>query len=182
MPGMRRPEAESGFTLVELLVVMLLLGVVGGVTIAGLVTGMQQSQRAQDRVSAMAELQRTAENVARELRAACPLVVAEDDRAELVVTRNGALVEHRYYVNADGDELRHEIDEDEPADARTIVHGLAMDGAAVFEYRANDNKTADTAQEVRWIRLTLRREPGWSDDPIEVATAVQLRNGGRSCE
>lgn len=182
MSGLTKRDDEGGFTLIELLVVMVVLGVVGGVVVAGLVSAMQSSQEAKDRIHAMAELQRTAENVARELRAACPLEVAEDDRVGLVVNRGGDLVEHRYYVNADADALRHEVDDQDASNARTLVHDLEMGSTPVFDYFKLDGDATSIPTEARSIRLTLRRDPGWDADPIEVTTLVQVRNGGRSCQ
>lgn len=67
---MSRKDDEAGFTLVELLVVVVILGVVGGYTLTGLVQGMRTADRVEARADALAELERAGQRVARELRRA----------------------------------------------------------------------------------------------------------------
>lgn len=61
-------RAEDGFTLVELLVVMLILGVVGGITMTSLVQGMNTSNRASARVETLTTLEMAGQRAAREIR------------------------------------------------------------------------------------------------------------------
>lgn len=64
----RMTEREEGFSLIELLVVMLILGVVGAVTLTGLVRGMRTSEHVQARTDALVELERAGQRLERELR------------------------------------------------------------------------------------------------------------------
>lgn len=66
---------ESGVSMVELLVVIVLMSVVGSIATAGLVRGMKLSASTQSRFVALAELQKSVDRMSRELRAAAPLQV-----------------------------------------------------------------------------------------------------------
>lgn len=89
---------ESGFTLVELLVVTVILGVVGAITVAGVVRGMQTSAHAQDRVEALTATETTLERISRELRAADPLCAIEPGAVSLIVERDQRLLYHHYEI------------------------------------------------------------------------------------
>lgn len=69
---MRQPprghREQDGFTLLELLVVMLILGVVGGMTMTSLVRGMNTSSRATARVETLTTLEMAGQRAAREIR------------------------------------------------------------------------------------------------------------------
>lgn len=65
---MRRMKEQDGFTLVELLVVMVILGVVGAVTTTGLIQGMRTTDRVQARADALVELERAGQRLEREIR------------------------------------------------------------------------------------------------------------------
>lgn len=97
LTGVRRSD-ESGFTLVELLVVMVILGVVGAITVAGVVRGMQTSAHAQDRVEALTATETTLERITRELRAADPLCAVEPGAVSLIVERDQRLLYHHYEI------------------------------------------------------------------------------------
>jgi prepilin-type N-terminal cleavage/methylation domain-containing protein len=110
-----RRQSEGGFTLVELLVVLLLLGVVGSFVTSSIITSLQASRRGEARVHALNDLQLGIERVGRELRAAEELriVPGSDPSAGIgaVIVRNGQRVAYRYYLvpDAEGAELREDV-------------------------------------------------------------------------
>jgi len=73
-----RYRSEAGFTLVELLVVMLLMGVVGGFVTASLVRSMQVTRTTSERAIALHDIERSLQVVGRELRVADPIYLAAD--------------------------------------------------------------------------------------------------------
>lgn len=79
----RRTSDEGAVTLVELLVVVTLLGVIGGVATAGIVTTLNSARVTQARVDAIQELEIGGQRIARELRAAQSLVLAAGTDAGL---------------------------------------------------------------------------------------------------
>lgn len=71
MAGFRSRLARSdGFTLVELMVVVVLLGVVGSIVTSGIVSAQRVTRHAESRVQAVTDIHHTVANVAREIRAA----------------------------------------------------------------------------------------------------------------
>lgn len=179
-----RPRQEDGFTLVELLVVILLLGVVGSVVTAGLVSAMQHTRDSQERIYAMAELQRGAERITRELRAACPVMAIDDDDVTVAVQRGDQTTYHQFYRD-DSDRLRHAVKEtaDEvPTGGNVLLSGLPDDGVPIFTYLDDSAQEVDVARNVHVVRINLRNELPAQDQTVEVATTTSLRNGGRSCD
>ena len=75
---MDRAKSEQGFTLVELLVVVLLLGIVGGFTTTALVTALNNSRATSERAIALHDIERSLQIVARELRVADPIYLTAD--------------------------------------------------------------------------------------------------------
>lgn len=94
-------RSESGVTLVELLVVMILLGVVGSVVTTVIVTGLQTSTSISTRTQALHQIEQSLQRVSRELRVADPLYTTSDPLRELAVTidREGQRQLVRFQVN-----------------------------------------------------------------------------------
>jgi prepilin-type N-terminal cleavage/methylation domain-containing protein len=175
---------EDGFTLVELLVVILLLGVVGSVVTAGLVSAMGHTRDSQERIHAMAELQRSAERITREMRAACPVMAIDDDDVTVAIQRGGETVYHQFYRDAD-DRLRHAVKEnsdDAPDGGNVLITDLPDDGEALFTFLGDSGAVVTDARDVRIVRMSLRSELPAQDHTVEVETTTSLRNGGRSCD
>jgi prepilin-type N-terminal cleavage/methylation domain-containing protein len=72
--------AEEGFTLVELLVVMVLLGVVGGVVTTAIISSMNSASASTARIMATHELEVALQRVSRDIRAADPVFISDERR------------------------------------------------------------------------------------------------------
>jgi prepilin-type N-terminal cleavage/methylation domain-containing protein len=180
-------RAEAGFTLVELLVVLLLVGVVGSIVTSGLITAMTSTRQTQARIDAMAELQRGAERISRELRAACPIIGTLDPHAvTAAIRRDGERLRHTYQFDIGTGILSQDVTRYDAGSWTTTVSGRPLvqdlvNADATFTYLDIDGETAVLPRDVRTVRLTMRRDLP-EQGPIEVETLVSLRNGGRSCE
>jgi prepilin-type N-terminal cleavage/methylation domain-containing protein len=185
MPRVSACRSDAGFTLVELLVVVLLLGVVGGIVTSGLVSAMQNTRASQARIEAMAELQRGAERITREFRAACPVMSMGSEQVVVGVVRGGETQYHEFYRDGQ-DRLRHAIKDtaEAPPDGGTVLlNDLADYGAdELFTFLGPDGNPATEERRVRVAVLTLRRDLPEQDQPVEVTTSTSLRNGGRACD
>jgi prepilin-type N-terminal cleavage/methylation domain-containing protein len=69
----RQRSGEAGFTLVELLVVLVLVGVVGGVVTSAIITGLSSASATTARTMALHDIEVALQRVGRDLRAADPL-------------------------------------------------------------------------------------------------------------
>lgn len=78
MKSSPRAHPEAGFTLIELMVVTLLLGVVGGIVVSALATASRSSVSTTSSIQALQELEIAMQRVSRELRAADPLELSSD--------------------------------------------------------------------------------------------------------
>lgn len=130
LTGVDRSEREQGFTLVELLVAMTLILIVGGVVVTSVVRALQVTTQANERTTALTDIERGLERVTRQIRVADPLEIDPDgecndtgfsgeDCEEQVLQRrldadtysDGELKTYSYYLadTVDGQELRQDI-------------------------------------------------------------------------
>lgn len=187
MSGLSRARGgEQGTSLVELLVVMVLLSVVGGIAVSGVITSMRVSRQTEARITAFSELQTAAERISRDVRGACPLQLPMD----------GTQVTNRVFPGSGTPELRiYRYD----ATARTLLSSTAPatgpigtepeqalirdvePGGDVFTYLGADGGVVTAPADVRSVQITLRRS--LAEQPaVELQTLVSLRNGGRACD
>lgn len=201
----RLRSSESGFTLVELLVVMLLMGIVGSIVTTALVRGMQTSTVAQSRINGLSDLQRGIERVARELRVADPLCVPVDasdpdiheSKLGASVYRDGKRYYHEFYLTGTGadEALLQDITVYDPPDAATgtlvssgtFVADTGNDilGVPLFEYFDQNGDPPTPVGAAAQVTINLAKQVA-GDDPVQVTTTVEVRNtryssGGGPC-
>lgn len=191
---------DAGFTLVELAVVTLVLGVVGAVTATGIIGGMRGTSHAQARVDTLAATQTAIERVSREMRAADPLRAVADDQLVLDAHRGGELHHYRYTVEATSDDEWELVQERwdftdgqfhdpdwEPVktDANhtsttTLVDRLVREDVFValdvHGEALSEPDPQDRADDAYRLVIQVARAVGDRSSPIEVQTTVTLRN------
>lgn len=140
---------EEGVGLVELLVAIFLMAIVGSVVVSGLVAGYRAQVFAQDRVDALTELQKTVQNIARDMRVADsrdvsrgPFRRAASTQIVFDVYRDGQRTELTLTVSGPDADGEYRIDEarrvwnlpvdmsTNPAPATTSTRPLALGLAA----------------------------------------------------
>lgn len=194
----RRRLDQEGFTLVELLVVMMLMGVVGAVTLTSFVTSARSAQLATERLDAINDLTPAMQRMTRDLRAASPLVIdtggAYTTRVGTEFVRGGVTYRTDYYVDGVGADAKVLADRYTVAsngDLTTIgtSHLIADVGneaaQPVFTYYDNDAQqitctgaTPECRDEhVTAARLDVLLIRGVGDQTeIEYRTSINVRN------
>lgn len=202
------PRDEAGITLVELMVVVLIMGVVGGMTTTSLVQGMRTTDRVDVRIQASTGLQQAAERVARDLRrgvwtdisvsplptppSGCTYISVDPENLSVVVFDGADRYRHSYAL-VDG---TLSLDVDEWAGSgwtdvsnQTVITGLnnVAAGVDLFTFLdrggasvLDDGFQADDRSDVRNFRLTLVGSVRDQPD-MTVSTTVAARNGGLTC-
>jgi prepilin-type N-terminal cleavage/methylation domain-containing protein len=195
---------DRGFTMTELLVVILLIGVVSSVALSGASSAMRVSTVTERRVVALTETQRAMERASRQIRASDAGAVTSGPSAALLGplsadrlttdadtgTDPAQRVRITYFVDASTGSRRlcehrspYQVGGSVPAvpNAPPCQNELVRDleaGPAVFAYftRAGAPLAAPVEPaEVGRVVLTLRRAVADSG-PIEVSTSITLRN------
>lgn len=176
-----RLHQDDGFSLVELLIAMFLAAVVGGVAVSGIVGGLQQSARTQDRIDAFNELQLAMERMSREVRAADPIIVATDTRIEVQVRRDGQCSQFSYELTGDVLRVQRDVSND---DCETFTTGMPTPlasevvnpvGRPMFSYQTHDGSVATTEDEIGVVNIEIQRDIP-DQPPVAVSTVVNVRN------
>lgn len=178
---------EAGFTLVELLVVILIMGVVGGITVSGLVGGYRTSTEVQGRLDTHAMLQDSQIDITRRIRSACPVIsVGPYDTTVLVRNSDGTVERYRFHLPAGGvlyeDRDRWNGTTWDDVSVRPVADTLDNLTAGIPVFTGIDDQGAETTApiDVRQFRTRLQRTTPHGD-PVLVTTSIALRNGDALC-
>jgi prepilin-type N-terminal cleavage/methylation domain-containing protein len=183
-----RRSDQGGFTLVELLIAMLLFGIIGSVVTAGIVTSLQSAAATSARIDAVQELELAMQQIARDLRAADPLLTvpgAYESRLGASIQRDGSTRDVYYGIvptdSADPAGERQLVRDDS---GRALVTSIDNGDAAdpVFTYLDRFGEpiecTTDCAEQyflTRQVQIRLVRVIE-NSTPAVVETRVSVRN------
>lgn len=192
----RRRGDERGFTLIELLVAVSLMGVVGAVTVGGVVRSLQVTTVASARVEAMTDLQRVQERITRAVRAADPIGVATPDQLQVTVHDDALRRRVLTFTKAGAVLRQREVTFPSPAgaatsDVTTVMTDLLDPAQPAFAYHTGvdaDPATADVIDpwgtpavlsDIRQVDVLLTGQVTGADgstDAIPLASSAQVRN------
>jgi type II secretory pathway component PulJ len=99
----RRINSDAGFSLSELLVVITLLSVVGGMVVAAIITTTRIERKNDSVVLQRTDAQIALQRLGRDLTVADPLTAAAANDATMRVYRDGYCELHRWYVTTGSD-------------------------------------------------------------------------------
>jgi len=178
-----RLRGDHGVTLLEVLIAMVVTLVVGAAIVSALSQSTRAAQRNHNRTTALAQMQTAAQRIARELRAADPITVAQSDLAEATIVRSGQTRTYRYRLVASGTEYQVEEVRTAGGVATTFVlaRGFAAAGMVIQYYDGAGVElvppvTGGNLPLIQTIKLTLTRFIPLSSQPITLETTVDVRN------
>lgn len=189
-------NAEDGFTLVELLIVMVIMGVIGTMVLTSFVSSARSSTTATRQLDAINDLTPAMQRMTRDLRAAAPLLIDDEGDYESEVgtefERGGTTYRTHYRLDvSEGGttrlmQTRREVgDSEAPSTAMVAEVDNDLSTQPVFTYYDADGEPitcADATPACRDEHLTAARLEilvlrGIEDaDAIEYRTSVNIRN------
>lgn len=191
-----RSRDDGGFTLVELLVVLVILSILGGVTTTAVVTTLQSAAHTEQRVQALHELETALQRITRDLRVAEPLVLSPDATSGdfeafqtdlgATVVRSGAPEDVRYRLVGDSEDGPQQLIREDTG--QTLVTLVDNGGEPVFEYLRFDGEPLDCTDltdvddcrdrlmRASQIRIRLVRVIDEGNAPVRAETIVGVRS------
>ena len=183
---------ERGFSLVELLVVMVLLGVVGSIAVQAILTTMQRQSETAQRIEALHELEVALQRAGRDLRSANPLLLSETRSATTMIgariQRGGENLVISYGLEVeDGDQVlvQRVARVDSSFEDRELVTQVS-NTKPIFRYlRADKSEIPCTSTIADCARtfmdeatdVEIRLERGVvGQQPVVVTTTINIRN------
>jgi prepilin-type N-terminal cleavage/methylation domain-containing protein len=186
MKRLRHVEGDdAGFSLVELLVVIMLVSVVTAIALNAIVSGLRTTEKGNARVAALASMQKGVERISREIRVADPVVAATSTTLTVRVYRGGARREYTYSYT--GTSLTEKLVRYASESATAAVVGqservLVSNTASLanpFRYYDDSGVELSAAtlniKDIHRIRIAVSRKARYSQ-PLSVTTDVFLRN------
>lgn len=189
--GTAAPD-ESGFSLVELLVAMLLVGVVGSVVLSSSIQALRVQSDTTARLDAMHELEVAIQRASRDLRAANPLRISTTEDAETYIAADVYRGNEKLYVVyelveiGDDSALAQSVSrDDEVISQRELVTLVRDDTTAVFRYldadgeliRCEDDAATCASVFGEAYSVAIRLERLVRDqEAVVVETVINIRN------
>ena len=155
---LRHSRGSGGFSLIELLVVVTLLTVVGGIVLSAIMTATRVQRKNDSIVLQRTAAQTALERMGRDFTVADPLVAAGANDATMRVYRDGACEVHRWYVNGSNDLA---LDVSSYAASTTCTNVTGSPSSAVTTIVAEDvaNGSTPALHATRSGTLHRRRAP-----------------------
>lgn len=189
-----RHDPQAGFSLIELMVVLVILGLVGTIIAGGLTRGLRASNEAQARIEAFEDMQIALERISRDIRGASTPLLAIDVggtvgggiQFERLRDGEGDCARYTYWVE-DGSLRVSEEQSTDGCDPDTFTAPAErvlvpqLENAEVFTFSTYDDgdltviDDPDDIDDISIVTITLTRRP-FDQADATVQTDVGLRN------
>jgi MSHA biogenesis protein MshO len=184
MKRFRRAE-DAGFTLVEVLVVVVLLGVVGAVFASTVIQATRVDDRTRTRADAQYAVSLAIERLTKEVRVAAPLVSVSPTQVVVDVYPTqpaGSSLRQRHTFTLASGALTQQVQQFTPATSTTpsststrpLATGLDLTASSFAAFDRAGAATTNAAK-VASFRVSLRRTTQ-SAKPVDASTTIYLRN------
>ena len=182
----RRQGEQAGFTLVELLVVMILLGVIGSIVGSGIVSSMRADRKTRERVAVTGDLTKGVDRMTKQIRVAAPIIDFSSTSLTVETYRNSLRYRYAYAYDASAKTVTETLSTYASAsdvtpmsvDTQTLLRNVTNGTATpMFEYYDRDGATATAIDDIARVEISLVETPtGDAQGPISFSTSVFLRN------
>jgi prepilin-type N-terminal cleavage/methylation domain-containing protein len=180
--GLRSAD-DHGFSLIELLIGIVLMGVVGSIMLTGVVRSLGVTSEATTRVDALTALQQAVERSSRNIRAADPITAASATALTVTVyddvTRRRITYAHTGAQVTETTELfpNHITVTPTSTTTRALIQELDQQGNPVFRYFRADGTawTTGPVGEIARVEIHLRRAVD-RGAPIQLTSSAFVRN------
>lgn len=184
---------EAGSSLVELLVVLVLFGAIGLVSTAAMVSAQRAQRRQTDNAQVLIDSKQALTRLTRAVRAANPVLLAEDRRLRIQRVDGGEIVDTTFAVVSEAGVPQLVADESvtvhgtiAPPVRRVILDRLSSASDAIFGYAdasgaaiaaTGSSPSTYPTREVRVVTFHLRVHRAFGP-PLDIRDSVEVRNSG----
>lgn len=188
----RRKSAadDSGFSLMELLVVIFLMSIVGSITSVGIINAMKGTRQTQTRVLNQTGLETQLQRMTRDLRVADPLRAVSTSNVVFDIYRSSGCRRIEYRVNAGALEIRtqtwsaatgcsaYPATSTATSDTgyKAVVTGITSSTPFGYLDRAGTALTTPTPATAKQVTITLTQSQPENRPALTMSASVYLRN------
>lgn len=179
-----RRGGDAGFTLVELLVVMILLGVVGSMVTAGIASALKSERTTRARIAVTADLTKGVDRMTKQIRVAAPVIAYTPTSVTVQTYRGGFRWRYTYTHDATAKTVSETLERypsetavsPDQTSTKTLLSNVTNDSVTpMFQYFDKDGTASGAVDEVARVVLTLVETPA-GQGPIRFETTINLRN------
>ncbi|HEX8003955.1 MAG TPA: prepilin-type N-terminal cleavage/methylation domain-containing protein [Mycobacteriales bacterium] len=179
----RRGGDTAGFTLVELLVVIILMGVVGAMVTTSIASSLRADRRTRSRVDTSADMTKGFDRITKQIRVAAPVISFSSTSIAVETYRNGARRRFTYTYDSAAKTVTEKTDGYASATAvspsttstRVLLTNVTNGATPMFKYYDRDGVVATQIKDIARVEVTLVEKPK-EQNPVVLSTSVYLRN------
>lgn len=171
----RAARGDAGFTLTELLVVIVLTGIIGSIVVAAVTTGLHQQTKVEDRNDALAQARTALQRIDRDVRSSNPLKCASATR--LVLAEVGSTTTYVTYSVIAQSATRDEIVVDNAAPTSCATDVTPTSRTVLLTNLVNTATNPVFSFSSGTVTVNVQVQPPTLAQPVSLSdNGVDLRN------
>lgn len=180
----RRGGDQAGFTLIEMLVVVILMGVVGAMFTSGMMSAFRADRHTRARVGVQNDVTKGVDRMTKQIRVAAPVISFSASSLAVETYRGGYRWRYTYSYDSGAKKVTETLQKYASATAvsplstttQTLLTNVTNSGTQpMFSYYDRNGAVATTVAKIARVQVTLQETPS-ETQPLKVTTSVYLRN------